>query len=165
MAVHCWERTHRVHTVFTWTNVAVGSYSLTARATDNNGAVTTSSVVAVTVNPNTPVQLQVTYRTIVEWGTGFQGEVRVTNNSSVAASNWTVTFNCPHNLTPIWDAVIASHVGNQYVINGTPGGTSTIPANSSVVFGFIGNIAQGTIFHTTIRIYSDGRKWCKTTYI
>ncbi len=35
---------------FTWSNVAAGSYSLTARATDNAGAVTTSAVVAVTVN-------------------------------------------------------------------------------------------------------------------
>jgi len=35
---------------YTWNNVAAGSYSLTARATDNAGAVTTSAVVAVTVN-------------------------------------------------------------------------------------------------------------------
>ncbi len=34
---------------FTWTNVAAGSYSLTARATDNDGAVSTSAVVTVTV--------------------------------------------------------------------------------------------------------------------
>ena len=36
---------------YTWTNVPAGSYSLTARATDNNGAVSTSTVVSVTVNP------------------------------------------------------------------------------------------------------------------
>lgn len=34
---------------FTWSNVAAGSYSLTARATDNQGAVTTSSGVNITV--------------------------------------------------------------------------------------------------------------------
>jgi hypothetical protein len=34
---------------FAWNNVAAGSYSLTARATDNGGATTTSAVVAVTV--------------------------------------------------------------------------------------------------------------------
>ena len=34
---------------YTWTNVSTGSYSLTARATDNSGAVSTSAVVAVTV--------------------------------------------------------------------------------------------------------------------
>ncbi|WP_082115898.1 glycosyl hydrolase family 18 protein [Hymenobacter terrenus] len=35
---------------FTWANVSGGSYSLTARATDNQGAVTTSAAVTVTVN-------------------------------------------------------------------------------------------------------------------
>ncbi|TYZ10130.1 carbohydrate-binding protein [Hymenobacter lutimineralis] len=35
---------------YTWTGVAAGTYSLTARATDNGGAVTTSSAVSVTVS-------------------------------------------------------------------------------------------------------------------
>lgn len=34
-----------------WNNVVAGSYSLTAKATDNLGAVTTSSAVTITVNP------------------------------------------------------------------------------------------------------------------
>jgi hyaluronate lyase len=34
---------------YTWMNVAAGSYNLTARATDNSGAVSTSAVVAATV--------------------------------------------------------------------------------------------------------------------
>jgi len=36
---------------YAWTGVAAGSYSLTARATDNDGNVTTSSAVGITVNP------------------------------------------------------------------------------------------------------------------
>jgi hypothetical protein len=36
---------------FSWSNVAAGTYSLTARATDNEGAVTTSAPVSVTVTP------------------------------------------------------------------------------------------------------------------
>ncbi|HEU4510624.1 MAG TPA: Ig-like domain-containing protein [Pyrinomonadaceae bacterium] len=37
---------------FTWNNVAVGSYSLTAKATDNNNAVTTSTpAINIVVNP------------------------------------------------------------------------------------------------------------------
>lgn len=35
---------------YVWTSVAAGTYSLTARSTDNAGATTTSSVVSVTVN-------------------------------------------------------------------------------------------------------------------
>ena len=36
---------------FTWNNVTLGSYSLTAKATDNSGATTTSVAVGVTVTP------------------------------------------------------------------------------------------------------------------
>jgi chitinase len=35
---------------FSWTNVAAGTYTLTTKATDNQGAVTTSAVVTITVN-------------------------------------------------------------------------------------------------------------------
>lgn len=38
---------------FTWSNVAAGTYSLTTRATDNQGAVGTSAVVSITVNGGT----------------------------------------------------------------------------------------------------------------
>ncbi|MBI4659123.1 MAG: hypothetical protein HY735_09800 [Verrucomicrobia bacterium] len=36
---------------FTWSNVAAGSYSLTAKATDNSGGISTSTPVMVAVNP------------------------------------------------------------------------------------------------------------------
>ena len=38
---------------YNWTNVAAGTYTITAKATDNSGAVTTSAAVSITVsNPN-----------------------------------------------------------------------------------------------------------------
>jgi RHS repeat-associated protein len=36
---------------YTWSSVAAGTYSLTAKATDNAGATTTSTAVTITVNP------------------------------------------------------------------------------------------------------------------
>jgi endoglucanase len=39
---------------FSWTNAAAGTYSLTAKATDNAGAVTTSAAVSITVTNPTP---------------------------------------------------------------------------------------------------------------
>ncbi|WP_146173517.1 Ig-like domain-containing protein [Pontibacter mucosus] len=47
---------------YTWTNVAAGTYQLTARATDNDNAATTSAVVNITVSApaNTPPTVQLT---------------------------------------------------------------------------------------------------------
>lgn len=47
---------------FSWTNVAAGSYTLTAKATDNTGAAMTSTAVTVSVNPpaNTPPTVSLT---------------------------------------------------------------------------------------------------------
>ena len=46
---------------FTWSNVAAGTYVLTARATDNLGAVTESIAVTITVNPpiNQPPEISI----------------------------------------------------------------------------------------------------------
>src|SRR5207244_7444067 len=48
---------------FTWTRVAPGSYTLTARATDDVGTMATSGPVAITVTANTGLPYGVTDRT------------------------------------------------------------------------------------------------------
>jgi hypothetical protein len=47
---------------FTWSGVAAGTYTLTARATDNLGAITSSSAATITVsaNANTPPNASIT---------------------------------------------------------------------------------------------------------
>ncbi|TMR37659.1 cellulose 1,4-beta-cellobiosidase [Nonomuraea zeae] len=49
---------------YSWTNVAAGSYSITARATDNGGATTTSAPVGITVGQNTGPALVVSPLTL-----------------------------------------------------------------------------------------------------
>ncbi|MFG1697829.1 glycoside hydrolase family 48 protein [Nonomuraea sp. NPDC049309] len=49
---------------YDWTNVEAGSYSITARATDDSGLVTTSAPVGITVSPNTGPALVVSPTTI-----------------------------------------------------------------------------------------------------
>ncbi len=46
---------------FTWTDVAIGSYTITARASDNHGALVTSAPVVISVNaPNIPPVVSIT---------------------------------------------------------------------------------------------------------
>jgi hypothetical protein len=49
---------------YSWQNVAAGSYSITARATDNEGAVTTSDPVGITVSPDSGPRLVVSPTTL-----------------------------------------------------------------------------------------------------
>ncbi len=45
---------------YAWNNVGVGSYTLTAKSTDNKGAATTSAPINVTVNPNKSPAITIT---------------------------------------------------------------------------------------------------------
>ncbi|MFC4897862.1 glycoside hydrolase family 48 protein [Streptosporangium amethystogenes subsp. fukuiense] len=74
---------------FNWTNVAAGSYSLTARATDNAGAVTTSTPVGITVTADSAAAVLATPSTIAvpEGGTA-DFSVKL---SKAPTSNVTVT--------------------------------------------------------------------------
>jgi GH18 family chitinase len=63
-----------------WQNVNAGTYNLTAKATDNKGAITTSAVVTITVVNNTNSCSQ--YSSYVS-GTTYQNGSIVTNNGGV----------------------------------------------------------------------------------
>jgi RHS repeat-associated protein len=74
---------------FAWTNVAAGSYSITAKATDNLGVITTSSVVTVTVAANVAPSVSITSPTA---GTTFTAPAAITINANAAdINNGTIT--------------------------------------------------------------------------
>lgn len=71
---------------FTWSGVASGSYALTARATDNLGAATTSSSVAVTVNAPPAVSIATPSS-----GATFTAPASITISASAADSDGSVS--------------------------------------------------------------------------
>ncbi|QMU31022.1 DUF4082 domain-containing protein [Adhaeribacter radiodurans] len=68
---------------FAWSNVAAGTYSLTARATDNGGTTTTSAVVSITVNgvANQPPTVSITSPAN---GATFTAPASITINANAA---------------------------------------------------------------------------------
>ncbi len=88
---------------FTWTGVAIGTYSLTARATDNLGAVTTSSAIGVTVNAGLPAP----------WGDQDVGATNVVGSASFAAG--TGTFTVKASGADVWGTADAFHFVYQQV--------------------------------------------------
>jgi hypothetical protein len=74
---------------FTWTNVAAGSYSLTAKATDNAGAVTTSTTVTISVvGSNQPPVVSITSPVS---GATFTPPASVTINATATDADGTIT--------------------------------------------------------------------------
>jgi len=79
----------------TWSNVVAGSYSLTARATDDRGGTSTSNPVNVTVNSSTgggpPMSIALTANTIeISWPTnGYQLQMK----TNLSSPNWTDVAN------------------------------------------------------------------------
>ncbi|MET0442489.1 MAG: Ig-like domain-containing protein [Casimicrobiaceae bacterium] len=74
---------------YTWSGAAVGSYSLTARATDNAGAVTTSAAIAVTVT---------TPKIVIEqpaWGAVVYGTQAVVSGTFTGDGGSTIVVDGP----------------------------------------------------------------------
>ena len=74
---------------FNWNNVPAGTYSVTARATDNSGAVTTSAAVTVTVNASVN-QVPSVSLTAPAAGAGFTAPATVSIVANAADSDGTI---------------------------------------------------------------------------
>ena len=51
-----------------------------------------------------------------DWGSGFGGQVTITNNQLTPINNWTLAFTWDRSITSIWDATIGFRSGNPYLI-------------------------------------------------
>ncbi len=100
---------------FTWNGATVGSHTLTAKAYDNNGAVTTSSAVSVTVNSNGTVLTSPVYGSA--GGTAFTDSV---------AANQSLT---KINVRSGWwlDSIQGVLTTGTLPVHGGAGGTLAIP--------------------------------------
>lgn len=83
----------------------------------------------------------VTFKVSSDWGSGFTADMGVANVSSAPVHGWKLEFDCPYNITSVWNAQLVSHVGNHYVLQNASW-NADIPVGGSVSFGF-----QGTPGH------------------
>jgi hypothetical protein len=95
----------------------------------------TPAVGTIVNNIKPPAAGKIQYQDTSDWGTGFNGQITITNPGSTPMSGWTLQFTFPVQISSIWNATIVSHVGNTYVVK-SAGWNDTIAAGSNVSFGF-----------------------------
>jgi glucose/arabinose dehydrogenase len=147
---------------FAWNNVAAGSYSLTAKATDNAGGVTTSPAVAITVQA-APACEPVT-------ASGNDGNVPANVLDNNLSTRWSANGDgqwiqfCLANTTTVTGVQIAFYNGNTRtstfdVLTGTDGVNWTTAASGVVSSGTTLNLETFTFTSRTakyVRIVGHG---------
>lgn len=119
---------------FTWSNVPAGTYSLTAIATDNGGATTTSSAVSITVtNPSSTLPSG--------WADSDVGSVPFAGGASYSGGTFTVTGSG----ADIWGSADAFH----YVYQ-TMTGDHTIIARVASVQDVASWVKAGVMIRETL---------------
>jgi|GEM_PF-1650301 len=88
-----------------------------------------------TPNPTLTSGIAVTYSQTSDWGTGFNGDLKITNGGTTPISGWTMEFDMAANIVAIWNAEIVSHVGTRYVIRNAAW-NGTLAAGAEISFGF-----------------------------
>ncbi len=131
-------------------NRQTGAYS--APSTTGSAVVEASSagvfgtaIVTVTAMPAQPPGGQsaiVSYTDSADWGSGFVGDVLITNTGPAAIGSWILRFDFAPRITAIWGATLVKRSGEHYEISSAIY-NGTIPPDASVSFGFQGKRGHG----------------------
>ncbi len=78
------------------------------------------------------------FKVVTDWGSGFGGQITITNTGSQPVDNWTLEFDFGRSIDSIWDGQVVSKVGTRYTVKNA-GWNSTIAAGGTASFGFNGS--------------------------
>ncbi len=79
----------------------------------------------------------VDYTVVNDWGSGFNANITITNNTDKALEDWVLEFDYDRDITNIWNGVIESREDSHYVIKNA-GYNANIDKGKSVTIGFSG---------------------------
>ena len=123
-------------TLFSATNATLTKAAATGTIVDDDTlAANPSPNPSPTPNPPLTSGIAVTYSQTSDWGTGFNGDLKITNGGTTPISGWTMEFELAANIVSIWNAEIVSHVGTRYVIRNAAW-NGTLAAGAEISFGF-----------------------------
>ncbi len=103
-------------------------------------------------NNTSPVSFE--YKTVNDWGAGFNGEFLITNNTNKNITNWTLEFTWNRNITNFYTCKQISKSQNTYKVN-SYSWNNTIESGKTLSLGFQGNPGNVNDIPTNIILTSD----------
>lgn len=97
------------------------------------------------------------YRLNSDWGSGFTGEISITNNTSAPIEDWILEFDFDRTITSVWNGVIESHEGSHYSIKNA-GYNAILTAGQTITVGFTGTDGTTADEPVNYDLYSYGQK-------
>lgn len=83
-----------------------------------------------------PAGITCTYKVTSDWGSGYQGEITVTNASGKTYNGWTLNFALSNKINSLWGADLASQTGSSVSVK-NPSWAATLASGSSVSINFV----------------------------
>lgn len=86
--------------------------------------------------------VNVSFAVTSDWGSGFQGEIKITNGGTTPIAGWKLGFTAPWGIASAWNATLqgtsATTGGTRFTV-GDAGWNANVPIGGSVSFGFTGS--------------------------
>ncbi|WP_051312935.1 Ig-like domain-containing protein [Sporocytophaga myxococcoides] len=139
---------------YTWAGVAAGTYTITAKATDNGGSITTSTAIAIVVNANKVPTVSITAP--VNNAT-FEGGTNITLTASAVDADGTVSKVEFYNGTTLLGSATTSPY--TYIWTGVAPGNYSITAKATDDKGGIGSSTAIKITVTVPQTPYGGKVW------
>ncbi|MBM3464741.1 MAG: hypothetical protein FJX76_21800 [Armatimonadetes bacterium] len=124
---------------------AAGTLTSNGPSAAHNPAVNTtvvSSALAAADATIDPASYRVDFKVSSDWGSGFGGNVTISNTGAQKIQGWKLAFDFPHAINEIWNGRIVSQNGKRFVIQGETW-NSYVDPGKSVSFGFNGSPGGG----------------------
>lgn len=81
------------------------------------------------------------YSVVSDWGSGFQGQIVLSNKSSQSFTNWTLSFDYNSTISSLWGAELSGQTGTKVVIT-NPSWDTTLAAGKSITINFVANVGS-----------------------